>query len=1227
MSFRSLTPRANCTGCGVKLPQSWARACVALLLLFAALVGRATAAPNSTKAEISVNTSGGYARLVFRFEDDVESDVRLANGILVVSFKRPVDVSVNRLDTNAPGYVSAARRDPDGMALRIALKRKVTVNSMAAGERLFVDLLPDTWTGMPPGLPQEVVEELARRAREAERKVREQRQLAQQRQLPQTRVRIAKQPTFSRYVFELPELTSVSSDRNKDKFTLVFDAPLKFDLADAIAAQPPMVQSVETAIKDQTTKVTFTFTDKVDIRTFREDYNYVVDVGVLDAKDKRVDALLAGRPVVPGAGNSAAGTAAPPAPAPSTEMPGAPPIPAAPTIEPIRSESASAPASQASPAVSAAAAPVPEAPKHDEPPSVSPPTERKAIPESPATDAKSAGSAAARERDASGPVVVEMRRQSDNLKLTFPFASPTPAAVFRRADTLWLVFDSDAKIDTTTLDSDPTRTIHGVSVSRSREGQVVRIRLERPRLTSLLAEGLSWTVTVGDVVLEPTAPLAITRNAAGSPRASALIPFDTPHALHRLSDPEVGDTLLVVTALGPARGFLKPQDFVEFRALASTHGVVIQPLADDLNVELQTDRIVLGRPSGLTLSSAAQSPGRSNSASRPVVFDPQLWGFNREAEFAERQKKLFDAAAEAPETKRTAPRLELARFYLAHDMYAEAKGILDVALSDERPTAEDTTGVVMRAVADIMLGRPEDGLKDLANPLVGNQNDAPVWRAVAQAKAGKWAEAREGFRNVDAAIATLPLELQRIALKEAVRASIEARDFAGAANHLNEFETIGVSPDIQPDISVLTGRLAEGLGRTEEALSAYRLAAMSQDRPASAQAKLREVVLRYQQGDLKPTEVTSELETLTTIWRGDETEIEALQLLGRLYTEQARYRDAFYVMRTAMQAHPNSEMTRQIQDEAAATFDHLFLAGKSDAMPTIDALSLFYDFRELTPIGRRGDEMIRRLADRLVSVDLLDQAAELLQHQVDHRLQGAARAQVATRLAVIYLMNRKPDRTLATLRATRSADLSNELRNERLLLEARALSDLGRHDVALEIIAHIDSKEAVRLRSDVLWAGKRWRESAEQIELLYGDRWRDWQPLNDAERADIMRAAIGYALAEDRLGAQRFREKYAAKMAESPDRRTFDVVTSRLGSNAAEFQQIAKTIAATDTLEAFLRDMRARYPETGTLTPASEPASAPAATPPNSAPSPGPQSRTLRPGDASAVNTGRVATR
>src|SRR5262249_57827826 len=69
---------------------------------------------------------------------------------------------------------------------------------------LFVDLLPESWTGVPPGLPQEVVDELARRAREAEKRERAQRQLSAQRTLPPVRVRVGVQPTFTRYTFGLP---------------------------------------------------------------------------------------------------------------------------------------------------------------------------------------------------------------------------------------------------------------------------------------------------------------------------------------------------------------------------------------------------------------------------------------------------------------------------------------------------------------------------------------------------------------------------------------------------------------------------------------------------------------------------------------------------------------------------------------------------------------------------------------------------------------------------------------------------------------------------------------------------------------------------------------------------------------------------------------------------------------------------------------------------------------
>ncbi|MEA2981217.1 MAG: hypothetical protein QOF09_3040, partial [Alphaproteobacteria bacterium] len=760
--------------------------------------------------------------------------------------------------------------------------------------------------------------------------------------------------------------------------------------------------------------------------------------------------------------------------------------------------------------------------------------------------------------------------------------------VFQRADTLWLVFDTKAALDVAVLGNDQSKTIRSATVAREDDAQVVRLKLERPRLTSVEPQDSGWLITIGEAMAGATKPLVVARNVIGPGRASITIPFDDPRKAHWLSDADTGDRLLIVTGLGPTRGLLKSQDFVDLRALASAQGLAVQPFADDLTAELSADKVILARPGGLNLSDAAAP--QELRAARGVTFDTKLWSLDRAADYTKRQFELVHAAAEAPFTARTAPRLDLARFYFARQMYAEAKAVLDTAIADERPTAEAPAPLVLRAIASIMLGRIEAAQKDLANPAVGDQNDAPLWRAVALARQGRWPDARDAFRAVEGALGALPLELQRVALKEALRAALEVGDFASAASRLNDFKIIGLSPGVEPAVSVLTGRMAESVGRNQDALTAYRFAAASNDRPAAAQGRLREISLRYALGETGKADFIGELETLTTGWRGDETEVEALQTLARLYTETDHYRDAFHVMRVALTAYPSSPLTRNIQQEAARTFDTLFLAGKGDSLPAIDALGLFYDFRDLTPIGRRGDEMIRKLAERLVAVDLLDQGAELLQYQVDNRLQGAARAQVATRLAVIHLMNHKPDKAQAVLRATRTADLANEIRVPRLMIEARALSDIGRHDFALEVIAGLEGRESLRLRSDIHWASRNWQQAAEHIELMYGDRWRSFEPLTEGERADLLRAGVAYALAEDRLGTARLRDKYAAKMAEGPDGRAFDVVTGGLGPSSMEFREVARIVASGDTLSGFLRDLKARYPEMQGVLPDAGPA-------------------------------------
>ncbi|MCX7315217.1 MAG: tetratricopeptide repeat protein [Alphaproteobacteria bacterium] len=993
------------------------------------------------RGEASVTTTGGYARIVIRTAADVESQVRMTSGILVIQFRQPVNVAVDRLGSAAGEYIGAARRDPDGRALRFALTQKVKFSSMVAGDRLFVDLMPEGWTGEPPGLPREVVEDLAKRANEAERLVRQRQAQEEQKKIPAVRVRVAAQPTFTRYIFELPELTGVTAERGKDQLTLTFAKALRFDLSDAKLAVAKAVAGVDAGGSLDTPEVQFKFSQQADIRTFREDFNYVVDVSPIDAKS----------PPVAGGGINLTG--------PLVGV-------VAPETIPAKANEAKAPDAKAPTAPAAAPAAMPKA-AESEPRPAEPP-------------------ARAPKFDPNRPVSAELRRQGDNLRLFFPFAGPTPAAVFQRADTLWLVFDTNAAIDVGALSNDQSKTIRNVTVTREDDAQVVRLKLERPRLTSVEPQESGWLVTVGEAMTGGTKPLIVARNIVGPGRTSITIPFDEPNKAHWLTDADLGDTLLVITGSGPTRGLVKGQDFVDLRALPSAHGIAVQPFADDLKADLSVDKVVLGRPTGLTLSDAAMP--QQEKAARAVTFDTKAWQLDRDADYTKRQFELVQAAAEAPFTTRTASRLDLVRFYFARQMYPEAKAVLDNAIADERPTADEPAPLVLRAAANLMLGHADAAQKDLINPVVGNQNDAPLWRAMVLVRQGKWPEAHDAFRTVDGALGTLPLELQRVVLRDALRTSIEIGDFANAVSRLNDFKIIGLSSDVEPSVSVLTGRLAEGVGRTQDAITAYRFAAASHDRPAAAQGRLREIALRYSLGETKKPTTIGELEQLTTAWRGDETEVEALQMLARLYTEEDRYRDAFHVMRVALTAYPNSPLTRNIQTEAAKTFDGLFLAGKGDALPAIDALSLFYDFRELTPIGRRGDEMIRKLAERLVSVDLLDQGAELLQYQVDNRLQGAARAQVATRLAVIYLMNHKPEKAQAVLRATRTADLSNEIRVPRLMIEARALSDIGRHDFALDVIAGLEGREAVRLRADIYWTSRQWQKAAEHVELLYGDR-------------------------------------------------------------------------------------------------------------------------------------------
>ncbi len=1080
--------------------------------------------PQLPETALAASLENGFARLVFTFPDEIKADVQLANNVLVIRFAKPVRVSVDSVQNQFRDLVQAARTDPDGNAVRIAFSQKISVNVMEAGEKLFVDLLPESWTGLPPGLPQEVVDELAKRARDAERKARIDQK--QTKVWQPVHVRFGEAPGFARFAFTISEPLPITVSQDGQELKITFNAPVKIEFGDVRAALPASVASLDADYSDDTTVVRLVVAPNATVRHFREASAFIADV-ILGKQEKPEQVL---------------GEAQQPVPVVQAEAPKTPPPAATP-------QSAATPAAQqpAPPQTPPAAEPVKQ--------QVEP------APRAPLT----------------GEVQASVSLARNGIQIFFPFQEPVASAIFRRGDRIWMVFDTKRSINLSELLADRTRSFSDVSVTDTENGKVVRLKLKGGWLTSAESDGQNWTVHFGDAVVGASRPLIVRRMTEDN-GAVVAVPLDgaAKGTVHLIDDPEIGDDIRVVTALSPVRGVLRAQNFLEFKLLPSAHGIALLPLADDLNVVLKSDHALIGRPKGLALSTAPRAPNARPDRVSASPLDAALWEAERNRRFRERESEIMNATADAPANQRQDSRMMLATFYLAHGLATEAKGTLDSIVREDAKTPVTARFYLLRGLSELMIGRPARALESLTNSELAESQDAALLRAAAYAELSAWSEAREHFRAGAAGLKLLPLDLQRQVLLAVLRAAVEVRDFAEATRLMNELDGTEVPEDMKAEFAVLAGRVSEGLGRADRAENFFDAAVKSNDGPAAAEARYKQIELKLVRGEYSRPKAIDRLEALAFAWRGDRIELEANRLLARLYVEEARYRDAFRLLDAALLSQPNVPVTRTFQNEMATVFEDLFLSGKADALPPIDALALYYDFSKLTPIGRRGDELIRRLSERLVAVDLLDQASELLEHQVQFRLTGAAKAQVATRLAIVHLMNRKPQKAVAILAATRLADLPHDMREQRLLLESRALMGTNRFDNAIDVLSSIKGPEADRQRGDTYWAAKRWRQAGEAIETMLGERWKEEEPLDEIERSDVLRAGLAYALAGEALSLTRLKEKFGKKMEGAPEKAAFDQISAN--PNPRAIGAATKHLANVDSLAVFLKMYQAKWP-------------------------------------------------
>ena len=431
--------------------------------------------------------------------------------------------------------------------------------------------------------------------------------------------------------------------------------------------------------------------------------------------------------------------------------------------------------------------------------------------------------------------------------------------------------------------------------------------------------------------------------------------------------------------------------------------MVVQPLSDDIAIRSLPDGVAITKPGGLTISYDAPQSTDDQVARRidglppglppGRVFDFSNWRMGGADKFLEDKQEIQRRISEATSIARSGPRLELAHFYFAHGLAADAMGLLRTIESEDEDLSRRPDVKALRGAVQLMLGRYTEAEADLMDRNLNGLSEAELWRGATKASQGRWPEAVEHFARAGEIPGGYPRNVATQVALLAAEGAIRVGDVRSAGTFID------VVADGQPTqaerarLDFLRGRILYAAGDTETALNIWQQLSEGEERRSRVLSERALVEHRLIAGEISRMDAITALEGLRYTWRGDQVEFDLLRELGRLYLEEEEYADGLNALREAVTFFPNNLFAEQVAEEMTDAFSRIFTKGGSDKMTSIEALSLYDQFRELTPVGARGDEIIQRLADRLVQVDLLDRASILLNAK-KFRLQGGKKARV-----------------------------------------------------------------------------------------------------------------------------------------------------------------------------------------------------------------------------------------
>lgn len=778
-------------------------------------------------------------------------------------------------------------------------------------------------------------------------------------------------------------------------------------------------------------------------------------------------------------------------------------------------------------------------------------------------DAYTSGTDQIKERQAAGNI--ETVPVSKVRSLSFSWNMPVDIGVFKRNDYLWIIFDHPQTFNVEELNTNAQPLAEDVIQLPNNAASIIRLKPKEGTNVNIRKEGLLWIVdlyTGKDQTEIKEFPIFIQYDLFNN--SYLFLPGSSAGKIVSIFDPDIGDIINIITTDETNLGMKNAYYYPDVEILPSYAGLVTVLNADDITMDIGNTGVSIRRiKKGLNISEDLESLKRrtrlSQSAEQEGNFFAKVNAQLLSENFNTAKSSLLNDIASAKEKDKPKTEMLLTYYYLSKGLGSDALQLLQEQEGKKSPVVLSEEFHIAKGIANFLLKRYDAALEEFSYGDLVSSNEANFWRALISTAQKPKAEDNIILSSYNYLIKEYPNEIRRRIALAGIESAVSAQDDLNLQNYIDIIRSSTNVTNKNALISYYTAKKLDILGYPLNAIGEYRNTANTTSEKYSAYARYNILEIEKRTGSTKNKEAIAEYEKLRYAWQEKKFKEKVLDALATTYAEGKDYGRALSTLQT-LKSIVAPEQEDLVTQRMVKIFENIYINNQDSSSASLKSLALYNDYSWLAPLSKYYNNIIPKLADRLVAADLLDQAYEILAEQyTKSNLTPQEKAVVGTRMALINLFNESPGEALNILDQTEHEDLTPTIVAHRRLIRAKALSALGEPEAALELLRDDYSKNGLMMKSEIYWDNGQWAEAADTIKYLI-EKPQPGQKLS-AEQTQLV---LDWATALKKAGREtvivRLKNTFEPFFKDTPYSSAFKVLTDSFESNKIDLKEIDKAI-------------------------------------------------------------------